>query len=141
MWHDVARTLLEYGADPRQSRPSCRGSLPMLHLVIACPVMDKAEKQMVDTVRVLLQHGADVNGLDHEGWTPLHVAASWNNAAVIRELELFANGELAWDALTADNQTAEDLALGAGFDAEVQDLLQRRGDADSGDEQFFDCAE
>lgn len=76
MWHDAARTLLQYGADPCQSRPSLRGSLPMLHLVIACLAMNEAEAQPVDTVRLLLQHGADVNGLDHEGWNLLHVAAS-----------------------------------------------------------------
>lgn len=139
MWHDAARTLLKYGADPRQSRPSLRGSLPMLHLVIACPAIQEAVKPSVDTIRLLLEHGADVNGLDHEGWTPLHVAASWNNAAVIKELALFANGALAWDAMTADNQSAVDLALGAGFDAEVQHILQHKGDFDS--EEFYDCVE
>lgn len=142
MWHDAARTLLKYGADARQSRPSFRGSMPLLHLIMAGPVSERGEKSAVDTVALLLEHGADANGVDHEGWTPLHVAASWNNLAVVRELARFTGGALAWDAMTDDNESAIELALGAGFHAEVQAILQRRGvedDVDSEADEFFDC--
>ena len=32
--------------------------------------------ELLEIVRLLLEAGADPNGTDHEGWTPLHVAAS-----------------------------------------------------------------
>lgn len=36
------------------------------------------DEDIIETVRLLLIAGANVNAIDHEGWTPLHIAASWS---------------------------------------------------------------
>jgi ankyrin repeat protein len=40
------------------------------------PILLAASQNCVDTVRLLLDKGADVNAKDHDGWTPLIKAAS-----------------------------------------------------------------
>lgn len=66
----------------------------LLHLVIAGPISQDPNESVVDVVRVLLEAGVDVNSLDHEGWTPLHVAASWSNYDAIKELAYSEEGGL-----------------------------------------------
>ncbi|XXH01945.1 hypothetical protein Hte_008308 [Hypoxylon texense] len=126
-WHDAVKTLLRHGADARQARPSLRRDLPLLHLAIARPASGRGSGDTLAVVRLLLAAGADVGGRDHEGWTPLHVAASWNNYGAIAELAGFAGPRLEWDALTDDRQSAADLALGGGYDDDVQRILLSRG--------------
>lgn len=123
-WTDAVKTLLKYGSNPHQLRPSIHGKSPLLHLVIAGPASQRSDSGFLDVVRALLEVGVDVNAVDHEGWMPLHVAASWNHYGVINELAAFGVGALDWDALTDDKQSAIELSLGAGFNAEVQQLLQ-----------------
>jgi hypothetical protein len=123
-WAGAVTSLLRYGANPHQLRQSLRGKSPLLHLVIAGPASQSPSDGFCDVVRLLLGAGVDVNAVDHEGWTPLHVAASWNHYDVIRELVLYGGKKLRWDSLTDDNQSAIDLSLGAGFDERVQHLLQ-----------------
>jgi ankyrin repeat protein len=152
-WDDAVKTLLRWGANPRQTRPSLRGELPLLHLVIACPSSESSNQDYVKVVRSLLAAGADINGVDHEGWTPLHVAASWNNARVIKELAGFAGYDLEWNALTKEGESAMDLAEGGGIDDEVRVLLHAHmaqkqdtevdtediSSSDSEPEEFVDC--
>ncbi len=142
--------LLQYGADACRPRPSLRGQMPLLHLAMARPTpTTSSERDLVEVVRLLLEAGAEVNGVDHEGWTPLHVAASWNSAGFIDELARFAGSTLSWDAQTNDGQTAEDLAHAAGFNQQVQNMFRncvaaQGGDdylSDSESEQFFDSVE
>ncbi|VUC31017.1 unnamed protein product [Clonostachys rosea] len=124
-WVGAARTLMQFGANPHQSRPSIHGGLPLIHLAIATPASSDPGNDVVQIVRLLLQAGVDVNCLDHEKWTPLHVAASWNNLLVIRELAAFGGDELGWNMLTYDGQSAVDLALCGGYNPEVQRILTR----------------
>jgi len=76
-------------------------------------------------VQLLLQAGVDVNAVDHEGWTPLHVAASWNNYGVIQALAAYGGRSLLWNALTDGGESAIDLALGGGLNAQVQRILTK----------------
>jgi len=152
-WEDAVRTLLRHGADPRRAGPSLRGYQPLLHLAIAGPVSDRSNDAILGVVRLLLEAGADANGPDHEGWTPLHVAASWNNLEVIRELARFAGPALGWDSVTDDGQSAAALAPEDGYDEEVQLLLRSRGLGEapgspastgyacSESSDYFDCVE
>ena len=123
-WVDAVRTLLMYGANPHQLRPCSHGKSPLLHLVIAGPASQSSGAGFLEVVRVLLEQGVDVNAVDHEGWTSLHVAASWNHYDVIKELAAFSAGTLDWDSLTDNKQSAIDLACGAGFDTRVQYILR-----------------
>ena len=36
------------------------------------------DDDIVEIVRLLFAAGADINGINHEGWTALHIAVSWN---------------------------------------------------------------
>lgn len=127
---DAVKTLLRYGSNPHQLRPSVRGKSPLLHLVIAGPTWQHSNAGFMDVVNQLLEAGVDVNAVDHEGWTPLHVAASWNNYDVVKELATCAASELHWDSLTDDKQSATELSLGAGFDARVIRLLQNHASSE-----------
>lgn len=122
-WSDAVNILLKYGSDPHQLRPSMHGKSPLLHLVIAGPASQASNPGFLDVVRALLRSGVDVNAVDHEGWTALHVAASWNLYSVIQELAHYGGSTLNWNAKTDDRQSALDLSLGAGIDDEVQQLL------------------
>lgn len=120
---DAVKTLLKYGSNPHQLRPCVHGKSPLLHLVIAGPASQRSDAGVLGVVRLLLQAGVDVNAVDHEGWTPLHVAASWNLYSVIQELARFGGSALNWDAITDDRQSALTLSLGAGPNRKVQRLL------------------
>jgi hypothetical protein len=63
---NAVRMLLSKGANPHQV--GIRGNL--LHVAIWTHEPDRLE-----IIRVLLEYGIDVNGLDEDGATPLHIAA------------------------------------------------------------------
>jgi ankyrin repeat protein len=67
----------------------------------------------VGVIKVLLEARVDVNAADHEGWTALHVAASWQlyDVAVV----LASSGRVEWGAQTHNGETACDLSLDPGF--------------------------
>ena len=71
--------LLRYEAYPNQLRSTKDdGYSPLIHLAIAGPWSAWMNADIVETVRLLLQADVDPNETDHEGWTPLHIAASWS---------------------------------------------------------------
>ncbi|WEW57922.1 hypothetical protein PRK78_003389 [Emydomyces testavorans] len=125
-WANATRILLKHGANPHQLVRSSGVVSPLLHLAIAMPVSASTDNGSLDVVRELLKAGADINAVDHENWTPLHVAASWNNYDIIRELVTFGGDALDLDLVTNDNQSAMDLSLNGGINERVQDVLKNR---------------
>ncbi|XP_030640214.1 cyclin-dependent kinase 4 inhibitor C [Chanos chanos] len=73
---DIARVLLTANADPNVRDP-IRG-LTITH--------DAARDGYIDTLQVLVEHGADVNILDSEDNLPLHLAAREGHLRVVRFL-------------------------------------------------------
>ncbi|KAF7667081.1 hypothetical protein LDENG_00078890 [Lucifuga dentata] len=81
---DVAEALLRAGANPNLRDPIC--SLTVTH--------DAARDGFLDTVRVLVEHGAEVNLADDHGNLPLHLAAREGHLEVVKLLMgLTANPE------------------------------------------------
>jgi ankyrin repeat protein len=71
--------LLRFGAYPNQLRSTIDGGYPsLIYLAIAGPYSSWMDTDIVETVRLLFQAGADPNGTDYEGWTPLYIVASWS---------------------------------------------------------------
>ncbi len=102
--------LLQYGAYPNQLRSTKDGGYsPLIHLAIAGPWSAWMDADIVETVRLLLQAGADPNGTDHEGWTPLHIAASWSLFNVTDMLQRCSQSFLDWQARTLTGESIVDV--------------------------------
>lgn len=79
-WAEATAILLEFGTE---------GSLPVLHQALAGPVCGRLGEVFMSIIRMLLSAGADANGADWEGWTPLHIAASWNSRQSVNILSAY----------------------------------------------------
>lgn len=53
---------------------------------------------------------ADANAIDDEGWTPLHVAASWGSDVAVDLLRQFSGNNLITDQRASCCETADELA-------------------------------
>ena len=107
---NAVELLLRFGAYPNQLRPTKDGGYsPLIHLTIAGPCSSWMDADIVETVRLLLQAGADPNGTDHEGWTPLHVAASWSLFNVTNVLQQCGQSPLDWQARTVAGEDILDV--------------------------------
>lgn len=101
--------LLKFGANPNQLRFTKDGGFsPLIHIAIAGPRSTWMDDEIVETVRLLLAAGADINGTDHEGWTALHIAASWSLFRVTDTLYQCGREFLAWDVQTLQGETVFD---------------------------------
>jgi ankyrin repeat protein len=74
-------------------------------------------------VRLLLEHGADINVQDEDGWTPLHWA-SMNGALEVVRLLLEHGSEV--EAKHNGGKTTLQVAVDRGH-AEVVELLREHG--------------
>lgn len=72
---EIARLLLEAGADPEETNKNWQ-----------CALHIAAESGQVGTVSALIEHGADVNRTDYSNTTALHVAALQGHADVVARL-------------------------------------------------------
>lgn len=97
------------GPEPFEQRAlirRCSGeAVPLLHL--ACLI------KRPELVALLLEHGADVNGLDREGKTAMHHAVLVNSVELIKVLQQ-ANADT---RIEADGKTPVKLAAMLGFEA------------------------
>jgi ankyrin repeat protein len=102
--------LLRYGANSNQLRSTKDGGYsPLIHLAIAGPYSAWMDTDIVETVRLLFQAGAGPNGTDHEGWTPLHIAASWGLFNVTDMLQRCSQSFLDWQAWTLTGESILDV--------------------------------
>src|SRR5205823_13473974 len=82
------RKLLELGADPKL--PNAQRSTPLMAATgVGVGAPEEAagtEPEVLETVALLLKHGADVNGEDDNGETAMHGAAYRNHPKVVQLL-------------------------------------------------------
>uniref|UniRef100_A0A8C4R5F6 Protein phosphatase 1, regulatory subunit 13Bb n=2 Tax=Eptatretus burgeri TaxID=7764 RepID=A0A8C4R5F6_EPTBU len=90
----VQRALYEV---PEPSQPNDEG-ITALHNAVCAGHMD--------IVRLLVQHGVNVNAADSDGWTPLHCAASCNNVHLCKIL--VESGAAVFATTISDSETAAD---------------------------------
>lgn len=82
---EIVRLFLSAGADPNAAK-NMRASTPLHYAADGhpCPAWDS--KPQVETLRCLLQHGANIHAQDKNGATPLHRAVRTRCAAAVRFL-------------------------------------------------------
>lgn len=102
--YDVAEYLLKAGAAPNSS---ARNGLK------AAPLHSAAAGKHIRIVNLLLQHGADPNLREQNGFTPLHAAAQNGDVETIRAL-LLGGADLTLKSI--DGKTAMDVAMDAGHE-------------------------
>ena len=103
---DSVDLLLRYGADPNQIRINRDGGYsPLIHIATAGYASKSLSLEITKSVRLLLQRGANVNAVDHEGWTPLHIAASWSSFEITDLLIEFGKKALDWQVKTNIGET------------------------------------
>jgi ankyrin repeat protein len=106
----LAEALLTYGADVHaRSRNQMANA----------PIHAAAAGRSRDSLRILLEHGADANARQAGGFTPLHSAAQGGDAEMVRLL--IASGADV-QARADNNQNALDLAMTGGHQAAVDVL-------------------
>lgn len=97
----LVEALLRAGADPNKRDPIC--GLTVTH--------DTARDGFIDTVRVLVDHGADANLVDDKGNLPLHLASKEGHLKVVRLLiQCTADPQMP----NNEGSTARDLARDKG---------------------------
>jgi len=120
----AVRMLLDLGASPNFVRKSvcCAVKMPLMHLLLAGPIND--DDEILSIVEALVHAGADVMAVDNEGWTPLHIAASWNMHSVSEKLLHSGAHDALLAARTHKGETAYDLAYSSGCNSDLLLLLQ-----------------
>ena len=61
-------------------------------------------------VTILLEAGADVNAIAPEGWTPLHIAASWKSKPAMAILLRHGGSHINWRTVTNGVKSVAQLA-------------------------------
>lgn len=114
-WAEAVELLLKFGADATQPRGSPKGCSPLLNLVLAGSYLQFQNRDSRRVIQLLVEGGTNPNEVDHEGWTSLHIAASWDHT-FFPEL-LPRDIYLKWDAVTHQGESVDDLCPGKDFRA------------------------
>jgi len=124
----VVKLLLDHGADARAT--TTRGNVNALMMAADVGARDedmtgrsKTEKDAVETIRLLVAAGADVNAQDGQGRTAAHGAAQWGLTSVVKFL---AQNGARLDLKDRRGLTPLDAAMGLagglGFDGKTGDV-------------------
>jgi Ankyrin repeats (3 copies) len=113
---EVVRILIEYYPAYIDARED-DGSTPLL-----CASRGRNSKDG-SVVRLLLEHGADINVQGHSGWTPLHWASHYGALEIVRLLLEHGAGV---EAKNFHDKTALQYAADRGHD-KVVELLREHG--------------
>jgi len=109
----VIKMLLEKGANPRAETRNKVNAIMMAANVSAreedMTGRNKTQKEAIESIRLLLAAGTDINGVDAQGRTAAHGSAMWGWTDVVRFLS--ENG-LKLDIQDKRGYTALDTALG-----------------------------
>jgi len=109
----VIKMLLDKGANARKTTRNSVNAIMMAANVAAreedMTGRNKTQKEAIESIRLLLAAGTDINGVDNQGRTAAHGAALWGWTDVIRFLN--ENG-LKLDIQDKRGYTALDTALG-----------------------------
>jgi len=111
---ELAGALLD-----RRAQIEARSTNPMKNT----PLHAAVAGGRLEVVKLLLNHGADVNACQEGGWTPLQAAAQNGNREIV-EVLLAQGADV--HARASNNQSALDLALSRGHQ-EVAALLEELG--------------
>jgi ankyrin repeat protein len=106
----LTETLIAQGAEVNARSRNAARNMP-LHAAAAA--------RNGEAVRILLEHGAEVNARQEGGWTALHAASQNGDVDMVR---LLIAGGADVETRAANQQNALDLALGKGHQA-VVDVL------------------
>jgi ankyrin repeat protein len=125
---DMVAVLLDLGADPNVEADTGMGSLPLDQAIGVGYMRGRFgyDRRRADVVTLLLSAGADIDGTDAGGWTPLmHAADSGDVEAVEYVLSLGANPDV---SDPEDGRTAMSIAIRHDHQ-DVVDLLRNKGAA------------
>jgi hypothetical protein len=114
---DAVATLLSFGADVRNVTTGTvfqrftNSGASLLHLaILVCGFEPTLASMYKEVVNLLLRAGADLNEKNIYGWTPLHLASWVNDCDAISLLREYGQTSLDLWAVTANGETAIDLA-------------------------------
>jgi len=106
----LTEALLTYGADVHARSQNSMAN---------APIHAAAAGRSRESVRILLEHGADASARQAGGWTPLHAASQSGDVELVRLL-IASGADL--QARADNNQNALDLAMTGGHQAVVEVL-------------------
>jgi len=133
-WADALRLFLDAGADPSQPGPAVCGFQPLLTLVISSPAAQRGDGPALETIRLLIRAGADVNARDGSGRAVVHMAAAKRNIQVLRILEQLGGDGVRWCVSTPRGESVVDMARLVRASGEFIAMVERLFAAEAGRE-------
>lgn len=120
----VVEHLLQQGSDPNQRRRSFEGSLPVLQTAFSGPMGEMSSHKYLQTAKLLVENGADINATDHQGWSAVHIAASWGSWEVLHFLCSLNGVRIDWHSRTSKGESIQDMLDQSQSGFTVEDIIK-----------------